>query len=139
MPLRDVTIQHQQQPTPWSCGLAVAAMATGQPVEAMRAILPTLRSACRRRRLRREYVNVGELRAMIERHGRTMDRRAPGRPPLEALAVLRIPNGRVTGWHWCLWAPPGVIHDPMRDGPFPRWITYSSWAQTSHYIVRASM
>lgn len=109
-------IVHQQQPTQWSCGVACAAMIAHSDVAMMLARLPSVRVSDHRRRFKREYVNVGELRRLVESVGVTVGRRTKGLPPQHAVAVLRVPNHRKTGWHWCVWSD-GKVHDPMCDGP----------------------
>ena len=130
-------IVHQQQPTRWSCGVACAAMLTHQPFGVMLQALPMVRISITRRRLRRPYINVGELRRLLVPYNLTMGTRAPGRPNTP-LAILRVPNGTCTGWHWCVWSA-GVVHDPLlEDGC--SWETYHDYftADVSYYPVRMS-
>lgn len=111
-------MEHRQQPTRFSCGVACAAMLTDESVSAVMSRLPLVRESARRRKLKRAYVNVGELRRLIGVRPLALGRRRRGLPPEHDVAVLRIPNGRVTGWHWAVWSA-GMVHDPMNEAPVP--------------------
>lgn len=109
-------LRHRRQPTQWNCGVACVAMITGSSVAAVMQQLPSVRVSARRRRMKRAYVNVGELQRLIVSGGKAIGRRTPGVPSVGDVAVLRIPNHRITGWHWCVWAR-GIVHDPtLSDG-----------------------
>lgn len=111
-----MTIRHQVQPTTMSCGPTCVAMLAGVPVATVLADLPHVRWTARRLQLRTGATNVGELRRLLRPHGWRLGRRTPHLPAAGATAILRLPNGTRTGWHWVLWHN-GLVHDPSRGGP----------------------
>jgi hypothetical protein len=110
-------------------------MLTGEDVAAVHARLPLVRVSDRRRKFRRDYVNVGELRRLAL--SVPIGRRVSGWPPRNAVAVLRIPNHRKTGWHWSIWSN-GVVMDQLEPAPVDASAHFSADVEgVSHYPLTA--